>query len=704
MFRCCCFLATVMALCPLATAQGTKEDYSRASKIRGTLSQQLTHDRVEPHWSAEGDMFWFDGNLGQGKSEIVLIDAKAGSRKVIDAPEREKVFGKTVDKKGKDSARERPDQRPRRPRRAVTEGAKSPDGKWVVQVREHDVYLVSESDKKEHRLTKDGKSKDGYNGQFYWSPDSQHLIAIRFVPGGDRKVTLVESSPKDRLQPKTEQLDYLKPGDPIPQSFPHLFDIAQMREIALDNTLFNNPWDIRFEQWEEDSSRFLFVYNQRGHTVVRLIAIDAKTGKVTALIREEPKTFVDYNHKLWLDRARDGSFLWMSERSGFNRIHRFDAKTGADLGMFPNDKGSPDLVVRSVEKFDHEKGELTLRVLGLNPKEDPYHVHYLRVKADGTGQTVLTKGDGTHRLRYSPDGRYYLDTWSRADLPPVTELRKSEDGSLVCKVEEGNADGMKKAGWTPPERFVAKGRDGKTDIYGLIHRPTNFDPKRKYPVIEHIYAGPHDHHVPKAFVAGTYEQPLTELGFIVVKIDGMGTNWRSKGFHDVCWKNLGDSGFPDRVLWIREAAKSHPEMDLSKGVGIFGGSAGGQSAVRAMTEYPDFYTVGVSDCGCHDNRMDKIWWNELWMSWPIGDHYKAQSNVTNAHKIKGKLLLVVGELDKNVDPASTLQVANALIKADKDFEMLLVPGGGHGIAESPYGSRKRMDHFVRHLLGVEPRR
>ena len=704
MFRSLCSFSGFLVLCTFATAQGTKEDYTRASKIRGTLSQLLTHDRVEPHWSTEGDKFWFDSNLGQGKSEIVLIDAQSGTRKVIDGAEREKQFGKSADKKGPESGKGRPDQRPRRSRRAPAEGAKSPDGKWIAQVRDHDVYLIAEADKKEHRLTTDGKAKDGYNGQFFWSPDSQHLIATRFVPGGDRKVTLVESSPKDRLQPKTEQLDYLKPGDPIPQSFPHLFDVAGKKEIVLDNSLFNNPWDLRYEQWEDDSSRFLFVYNQRGHTVVRLIAIDAKTGKATALIREEPKTFVDYNHKLWMERSRDGAILWMSERSGFNRMHRFDGKTGAEMGMFPKDPASPNLVVRSVEKFDHEKGELTLRVLGLNPKEDPYHVHYLRMKADGSAQTVLTQGDGTHRVRYSPDGKFYLDTWSRADLPPITELRKGEDGALVCKVEEANAEGMKKAGWTAPERFVAKGRDGKTDIFGLIHRPANFDPKRKYPVIEHIYAGPHDHHVPKGFVAGTYEQPLAELGFILVKIDGMGTNWRSKAFHDVCWKNLGDSGFPDRVIWIREAAKTHPEMDISRGVGIFGGSAGGQSAVRAMTEYPDFYTVGVADCGCHDNRMDKIWWNELWMSWPIGDHYKEQSNVTNAHKIKGKLLLVVGELDKNVDPASTLQVANALIKADKDFDMLLVPGGGHGIAESPYGSRRRMDHFVKHLLGVEPRK
>jgi dipeptidyl aminopeptidase/acylaminoacyl peptidase len=182
----------------------------------------------------------------------------------------------------------------------------------------------------------------------------------------------------------------------------------------------------------------------------------------------------------------------------------------------------------------------------------------------------------------------------------------------------------------------------------------------------------------------------------------MGTSYRSKAFHDVCWKNLGDSGLPDRILWMEAAAKKYPYMDLTR-VGIYGGSAGGQSALRALLAHGDFYRVGVADCGCHDNRMDKIWWNELWMGWPIGPHYEEQSNVTQAHKLQGKLLLTVGELDRNVDPASTMQVIDALIKADKDFDLLVVPGRGHGVGETPYASRRRMDFFVRHLLGVEPR-
>ena len=247
---------------------------------------------------------------------------------------------------------------------------------------------------------------------------------------------------------------------------------------------------------------------------------------------------------------------------------------------------------------------------------------------------------------------------------------------------------------------MAKGRDGVTDIFGVILRPSNFDPAKKYPVIEDIYAGPQGAYVPKGF--GPQVNELTELGFIIVQIDGMGTSYRPKKFHDVCWKNLGDAGLPDRVLWIKAAAAKYPQMDISR-VGIYGTSAGGQNALGALLTHGDFYKVAVADCGCHDNRMDKIWWNEQWMGWPVGPHYAEQSNVTLASKLQGKLLLMLGEMDRNVDPASTMQVVNALVKADKDFDLVIMPGEGHGIAGSRYGERRLQDFFVRHLHGVEPR-
>jgi len=268
------------------------------------------------------------------------------------------------------------------------------------------------------------------------------------------------------------------------------------------------------------------------------------------------------------------------------------------------------------------------------------------------------------------------------------------------EIERVDVQELAKAGWRAPEVFTAKGRDGKTDIWGVIFRPMNFDPSNKYPVIENIYAGPQDSFVPKSFSAYNGMQSLAELGFIVVQIDGMGTSNRSKAFHDVCWKNLGDAGFPDRILWHKAVAAKYSYYDISR-VGIFGTSAGGQSSTGGLLFHPEFYKVAVSAAGCHDNRMDKIWWNEQWMGWPLGPEYAASSNVDNAHKLQGKLLLIVGELDTNVDPASTMQVVNALIKARKKFDLLVIPGANHTNG-GPYGDRLRYDFFVHHLLGVEP--
>jgi dipeptidyl aminopeptidase/acylaminoacyl peptidase len=268
------------------------------------------------------------------------------------------------------------------------------------------------------------------------------------------------------------------------------------------------------------------------------------------------------------------------------------------------------------------------------------------------------------------------------------------------ELEKADIADLTKIGWKAPETFTAKGRDGKTDIWGVIIRPTNFDPKKKYPVIENIYAGPQDSFVPKAFSPYYAMQAQAELGFIVVQIDGMGTSNRSKAFHDVAWRNLADAGFPDRILWHKAVAAKYSYYDISR-VGVYGNSAGGQNALGALLFHPEFYKAAVSSAGCHDNRMDKIWWNEQWMGWPLGTQYSASSNVDNAYRLKGKLLLSVGEMDPNVDPASTMQVVNALIKANKTFDLIVLPGAGHG-AGGEYGERKRFDFFVHHLLGVEP--
>ncbi len=672
-----------------ARAQGTRADYERANNLRRLTEGKVARSRVEPKWTADGKHLWYRNDLAAGKQEFVLVDLQTGARQIVADPSK-------LPPAATQPATEPAERRGRRPGRASDV---SPDGKWQAFIRDNNVHVRKCQGGGELPLSADGAPDDPYAGPFFWSPDSTKLVVLRTKKGDDRKVYYVESSPKDQLQPKLHSYNYLKPGDRIPLPKPHLFNVPGTRQIPLSDELFPNPWSIQDVHWDRDSSRFTFLYNQRGHQVLRVLAIDAATGKATPIIDEQSRTFIDYAGKFFLRHIEESAeIIWMSERDGWNHLYLYDARNG----QVKNQITRGQWVVRRVDLVDEQKRQIWFQAGGIRPDQDPYYIHYCRVNFDGTGLTILTEGDGTHAIQFSPDRRHFVDTWSRVDLPPVTELRQAQDGKLVCVLEKADGSELLKTGWQTPERFVAKGRDGTTDIYGVIFRPTHFDPARKYPVIEQIYAGPQGSFVPKAFRPLHSPQVMAELGFILVQIDGMGTSNRSKAFHDVCWKNLGDSGFPDRIRWIKAAAEKYPCMDLTR-VGIYGGSAGGQSSTRALLAHGDFYHVAVSDCGCHDNRMDKIWWNELWMGWPIGPHYAEQSNVTQAHKLQGKLMLVVGEMDENVDPASTLQVVNALIKANKDFDLLLMTGAGHGSAESPYGQRRRQDFFVRHLLNVEPR-
>ncbi len=574
----------------------------------------------------------------------------------------------------------------------------SPDGKWEALVRNYNIYVRPNGSREGGAmLGVDGTEGDAYDPQsIVWSPDSRRIAAYRVKPGYRREVHYIQSSPEDQLQPKQASLLYNKPGDVLDVGTPAIFDVDARREIVVDRALFPTAYNVTALEWRGDSRSVTFEYNQRGHHVYRVIEIDAATGATRAIIDERMPTFFEYSAKKYRYDVADGKdIIWMSERDGWNHLYLFDGKTG----RVKNQITKGPWVVRGVDWVDTTARQIWFTASGMYAGKDPYFVHAYRINFDGTGLTTLTDGDANHSITYSPDHRYFADLSSRVDLPPRLQLRRASDGKVLNDVERADASALLATGWQPPEVFVTKGRDGTTDIWGVVIRPTNFDSTKKYPVIENIYAGPQGSFVPKTFSTQLGMQSIAELGFIVVQIDGMGTSNRSKAFHDVAWKNLGDAGFPDRILWHRAFASKHAFYDTSR-VGIYGTSAGGQNSMGALLFHPEFYKAAVSAAGCHDNRMDKIWWNEQWMG-ELGPHYAASSNVDNAYRLQGHLLLVVGEMDMNVDPSSTFQVVNSLIKANKMFDLLVIPGAGH-TSGGPYGDKKRNDFFVYHLMGVEP--
>ncbi len=685
------------------------QDGPRASGRTGEQSGLTFVNRTDERLA----LIWLDGGGGRNDyawvapgerreqntygGHVWLIEDEQG-REILIFEAGDRPGQAVIDATALESARERVAAPVREEEAEVAEEAEARE-RWEALIRNDNVVLIDHESGEEFRLTTDGDREDGYSGNIRWSPDREKFVVMRTQRTETRRIHFVESSPEDQLQPRLHELRYAKPGDPIDISKPHLFHVGTRERLVIDDALFPNPWHIRELRWSPDSSRFTFLYNERGHQAARIISVDADSGEARAVIDDTVDTFIDWTNKLYSHYVEDTEeIIWMSERDGWNHLYLYDSRTGE----MKNQITSGEWVVRGVDRVDEEERQVWFRAGGIHPDQDPYHVHFARVNFDGSDLVVLTEGDGTHSVDFSPDRRFLVATYSRVDLPPVTELRRVEDGSLVCELEQADWSRLLETGWQVPERFTAKGRDGETDIYGVIFRPTNFDPEMRYPVIENIYAGPQGFFVPKSFSRNHGHQVLAELGFIVVQMDGMGTNHRSKAFHDVTWQNLGDSGFPDRILWIEAAAADRPWMDLSR-VGIYGVSAGGQSALRALLAHGDFYHAAVAINGCHDNRVDKMWWNEQWMGYPIGPHYEEQSNVTQAHRLEGRLLLIVGEVDRNVDPASTMQVVDALVKADKDFELLVLPGQGHTNGGA-YGQRRLRDFFVRHLWEVEPRR
>ncbi|HTL54930.1 MAG TPA: prolyl oligopeptidase family serine peptidase [Candidatus Limnocylindrales bacterium] len=737
-------------------------DEARSPQRRGAGApvRGVYKTRITPHWFHNNTRFWYRNDLREDRKEFIVIDAENGTRQpafdhqqlaaALSAaagetyqlerlPFSEITFveggqairfeaaGKTwgwhsathqCTPLGTNSASEKAAVAPtnatevateksqpreagrRRSRTASAAEEPSPDAQWVAYTKNDNVYVRSREGR-EYQLTQDGKKENAY-ARLEWSPDSKDLVAWRIEPGERKEVYLIQSSPPGGGRAILKQRSYALPGDKFTKYEVSVFDLAVLRQIKPAVEPFEHEWEAPRLHWSRDQRHFAYEQVDRGHQRLRVIEIDVHTGATRNIIDEKTETFIwtahtenlDLKYVNWLEKTDE--MIYASERDGWRHLYLIDTAAGAVKNQIT--KG--EYVVRGIDSIDEDHRQIWFHAGGKNIDQDPYFVHYYRVNFDGTGLVALTEANGTHQLQYSPDRNYFIDTYSRVDSAPVHELRRAADCGKVCQFEQADISELKANGWEPPEVFVAKGRDGQTDIWGIICRPRDLDPNKKYPVLEQIYAGPQGSFVPKSFSGARRFSSLTDLGFVVVQIDGMGTANRSKTFHDVCWHNLKDAGFPDRILWHKAVAARYPWYDITR-VGIYGTSAGAQNAAGALLFHPEFYKAAVANSGCHDNRMDKASWNEQWMGYPVGPQYAECSNIENACRLQGHLMLVVGELDDNVPPESTYRFVDALIRANKDFDFLVVPNGGHG-AGGAYAQRRLQDFFMRHLQGREP--
>ncbi len=751
------FLWIIGLVAAALQAQGTRQDYARAERFLPARGE-FGGAQVNPNWLEKQERFWYRRAAPDG-NEFALVDAKAGDRKP--AFDHEKLAAGLSRASGRAyTAKRLPFERielldkdtavrfevegavwtcpitsyecraggrapgPGGPRRgggpplqqAPRLEIPSPDGKWIAFQKDHNLHVRSTVSNEVIRLTNDGAERRDYSAQLpplprmiqentmdiqvapsaRWSPDSKQLLAYRLDRTSARQFTVVQSVPKTGIRPVSYTYDYPLPGEVgLSRAEPVILEIDSRKVIPVQT----EPLDLLFTggpnlQWLPDSRRAYFVHTKRGYQNVQLREIDAATGAVRVLVDERSETFVDPGMTYFRVLEESPEIVWSSERDGWCHLYLYDTKTARLKHQITRGQW----VVRGILRVDEKARRVYFTASGREPGRDPYLVHVYRVGLDGSDLRLLTPEDAEHSASLSPAGDFFVDTYSRVNLAPVSVLRRSEDGAVTMEIERTTVE----PGRPSPEPFKVLAADGRTDIYGVLFRPSNLEPSKKYPVIEDIYTGPQGLHAPKTFRSRSMGQAMAELGFLVVVIDGRGMAKRSKAFHDYAYKNLGaDVGLADHIAGIKQLAERYPYLDVTR-VGVFGHSAGGYDSTHAMLTHPEFYKVAVSSAGNHDHRMDKAWWNELWMGFPAGDHYRQQSNVTLAPKLEGKLFLMHGELDDNVHPASTLQLVDALIKANKDFDLLIMPGENHGAGGSRYFQRRRWDFFVKNLLGVEP--
>ena len=603
-------------------------------------------------------------------------------------------------------------------------GAQSPDGKSTVVIRDNNLW-VRDAGGKETQLTTDGIKDFGYATDnagwtsserpiVLWSPDSKKIATFQQDQRGVGEMYLVSTTVG---HPTLRAWKYPLPGDPVVTTIQRVIvDVAagkvirlqmppdQHRSTLCDDITCSGSLDM---QWNADGTQLAFVSTSRDHKEEHLQIADAATGAVHEVLHEKVSTFFESgNGRInWHYLPSTNEAIWFSEGDNWGQLYLYDL---SGVNKLKNQITSGEGNVTQIVKVDEQARVVYFLGVGKEKGRDPYFIHFYSVGFDGRNQKLLTPDDGNHGVSLSPSGKYFVDTYSKPDVPPAIALRDI-DGKLVTPLEKADISKLLATGWKPPQPITVKARDGVTDIYGLMYKPTNLDPSRKYPIVNHIYPGPQTGSVgSRNFSTGRGDaQALAELGFIVVEIDGMGTPWRSKKFHEAYFGDMGDNTLPDQVSGMRDLGKRYPWIDLDR-VGIYGHSGGGYATAGAMFHYPDFFKVGIAESGNHDNREYEDDWAEKWQGLlektPDGKtNYDSQANQNFAKDLKGHLMLAHGTMDNNVPPYNTLLVVAELIKANKDFDLVLFPNRPHGYGpDANYMMRKRWDYFVRYLLGAEP--
>jgi dienelactone hydrolase/Tol biopolymer transport system component len=602
----------------------------------------------------------------------------------------------------------------------------SPDGRHAAFTRHWNLWVRDLSTGRETQLTNDGFEDFGYATNnagwakgdrpvLLWSPDSRKIATFQHDGRGVGEMFLVSTNVG---HPTLEAWKYPLPEDSVifrihrvvihldgPRVVRLQMAPDQHRSTICDHVTCRGQGFVDIE-WSEDASRLAFVSTSRDHKHEVLRMADAETGVVRDVMEETVDTFFESGFRMvnWHVLPESNEVIWFSQRDDWGHLYLYDLRTGELESQITDGAWN----VLQLLRIDRDERQLYFLGAGREPG-DPYFQYLYRVGIDGRDLTLLTPDSANHEVTLSPSGRYFVDSYSTPTIPTVSVLRDRR-GRRVLDLERTDITRLVAAGWKPPIPFRVKARDGETDLYGLMYRPTELDPTRKYPVINYIYPGPQTGSVgSRSFSASRRDKgAIAELGFIVVELDAMGTPMRSKSFHDAYYGNMGDNGLPDQIAGIEQLAQRHGWMDIDR-VGVYGHSGGGFAAADAIMRYPDFYKVAVSQAGNHDNRNYEDDWGEKWQglleTYPDGStNYDNQANQLLAGNLKGKLLIAHGTMDANVPYYNTLLVVNELIAANKDFDLVLFPNRGHGFGNEPYMMRRRWDYFVRHLMGAEPPR